>query len=237
MRKSMAAVLIAALATAGCNRVHAQDSGPRVSRNYQVGNFQQIEVEGSYDVDVRTGANPGVSARGGEKLLNQTLVEVQGDKLVIRPQRNGSWWHGMNGHATFTVTVPQLSSASIGGSGDVKIDRIQGGDFDGAVAGSGSLQLGSVEVQELKLSVAGSGDIKAAGKAQSIEFNSAGSGDIDAGGVQSQDAKISTAGSGDIKAHATGGAQISMMGSGDVEITGGAKCQVSKMGSGTANCS
>lgn len=237
MRKSTAAVLLAALATAGCNRVHAEDSGPTVSRTYQVGNFQQIEVEGSYDVDVRTGANPGVSAHGGEKLLAQTIVEVRGDKLVIRPQRSGGWWHGMHGHATFTVTVPQLSSASLGGSGDMKIDRVQGQAFDGALAGSGSLQLGSVEVRELKLSIAGSGDVKAAGKAQSTEYNIAGSGDIDAGGLQSQDAKVSIAGSGDVRAHATGGAQISIMGSGDVDISGGAKCQVSKAGSGTATCS
>src|SRR3954447_23001814 len=68
MRKSVAA-LIAASALSGC-QVHAQeDAGRTVSRNYQVGNFQQIEVAGPYDVDVRTGSNVSVSAKGGEKLL------------------------------------------------------------------------------------------------------------------------------------------------------------------------
>lgn len=238
MRKSTAAVLLAALATAGCNRVHAEDSGPAVSRTYKVGNFQQIEVHGSYDVDVRTGANAGVSARGSEKLLENTVVEVEDGKLVIRPERNSSWWHGSSGHATFTVTVPQLNSAGLAGSGDMKIDRVHGGDFEGQIGGSGNLELGSVDVGNLKLSVAGSGDAKAGGgKAQSVEFNIAGSGNIDTGAVQAQDAKVSLAGSGDAKAHASRAAEISILGSGDVEISGGAKCSVSKMGSGDATCS
>ena len=70
-----------------------EDGGATVSRNYQVGNFQQIEVAGPYDVQVRTGANPSGPRAGPEKLLERTVVEVKGDKLLIRPeeqQRAGS---------------------------------------------------------------------------------------------------------------------------------------------------
>src|SRR5689334_3225077 len=91
MRNSLVAAIVASAALAGC-QVRAENGGARVSRNYQVGNFQKIEVAGPYDVQVRTGANPGVSARGSEKLLERTTVEVQGDKLVIRPQRHGGWF-------------------------------------------------------------------------------------------------------------------------------------------------
>jgi hypothetical protein len=238
MHKSTGAALLAIFATAACNGVKAEDGGATVSRNYQVGNFQQIEVQGSYDVDVRTGAKPSVSGNGSEKLLANTLVEVRGDKLVIRPERNNHWFGGgIRGHAHFTVTVPQLSGASIMGSGDMKVDRVQGERFEGAIAGSGGLDVGSVEAQAVKLSIAGSGDVSARGKARSVEYNIAGSGDIDAGGLQSQDAKVSIAGSGDVKAHAAGTADISIMGSGGVDLTGGGKCSVSKAGSGDVRCS
>ncbi|HEY8591946.1 MAG TPA: head GIN domain-containing protein [Sphingomicrobium sp.] len=240
MRKSYAAVLIAALATAaGCSGVHAEDGGSSVSRNYNVGNFQRIEVAGSYDVEVRTGANPGVSATGSEKLLENTIVEVQGDRLVIHPDKKSSWFRrSIRGHARFTVTVPQLSAASIAGSGDLRIDRIQGARFEGAIAGSGDLDLQNVDVQELKLSIAGSGAVKAgSGKARSAKYEIAGSGDVDAGGIQTQEASISVAGSGDVRAHASGTADVSIMGSGDVELSGGAKCSVSKAGSGDVRCS
>src|SRR5436189_3088723 len=118
MRKSLVAAIAASSATvAGC-QAHGEDTGATVSRNYQVGNFQQIEVAGPYDVDVKTGSNPSVSARGSERLLERTTVEVRGDKLVIHPEGSHNWFSfgwGHHGKATFTVTVPQLSGATIAG--------------------------------------------------------------------------------------------------------------------------
>jgi len=240
MRMSAVAVIAASTALAGCH-AHAENGGPTVSRSYQVGSFQKIEVSGPYEVDVRTGSNPGVSAQGGEKLLERTTVEVEGDKLVIKPQHNGGLFHfGWSSHsnAHFSVTVPQLSGATIAGSGDINVDRVAGQSFEGAVAGSGSLNVGALDVQQLKLAIAGSGGIKVAGgKAQTAEYEIGGSGDIDAGAVQTQQAKASIAGSGDIKAHSSGTADVSIMGSGDVSVSGGAKCSINKQGSGSVNCS
>src|SRR6476620_12055242 len=118
------AAIVAASALAGC-QVHAQEGGgPTVSKSYSVGSFQQIEVAGPYDVEVRTGSNPSVSARGGEKLLERTVVEVQGDKLVIRPQNDHNFFHwgwGRHGKAHFVVTVPQLTAAAIAGSCGISV--------------------------------------------------------------------------------------------------------------------
>ena len=241
MRKSLALAAVAACtAVSGCS-VHAEDGGATVSRNYQVGNFQKIEVAGPYDVDVRTGASPSVSASGSEKLLGRTVVEVKGDRLLIGPEHNGGWFHfgwSTHGKAHFTVTVPQLSGATIAGSGDIKVDKVQGDNFEGTVAGSGGLNVASMNVQTLKLAIAGSGGVKAgAGKAQSAEYEIAGSGDVDAGSIQTQQAKVSIAGSGSVKAHATSTADVSIMGSGDVDVAGGAKCNISKAGSGNVRCS
>lgn len=240
MRKSIAAAVIAASAlTSACGRAHSE--GATVSRNYQIGNFRQIEVAGPYDVEVRTGANPSVAARGSQKLLERTLVEVEGDKLVIRPQHDKGFFHfgwSTHGNASFVVTVPQLSGATIAGSGGIKVNQVRGDSFEGAVAGSGDLDIASLDVKSLKLSIAGSGGVKAGpGKAGNAEYEIAGSGDVDAGAVDAQTAKISIAGSGNVKVRATGTANVDIMGSGDVDVTGGAKCTVSKMGSGDARCS
>lgn len=242
MRKSIAiAVIAASAATSACGRVHEEGGGPSVSRNYPVGNFQQVEVAGPYDVTVRTGGNPGVSGQGSQKLLDRTVVEVRGDKLVIHPEQSHSffsWSFGTHSKASFIVTVPQLAGATIAGSGDIHVDHVRGDRFEGSVAGSGGLNVDSVEVQALKLSIAGSGTAKAAaGKAQSAEYSIGGSGDIDAGAVQLQQAKVSIAGSGSVKAHATGTADVSIMGAGDVDVSGGAKCSISKAGSGNVRCS
>ena len=242
MRKSLAAVAIAAsAATSACGTTRSEEAGPTVSRNYQVGGFDQVEVAGPYNVSVRTGANPSVSASGPQNMLEHTVVEVKGGKLVIRPEKQKGWFQGgwsFRGKANFIVTVPQLHAATIAGSGDIKVDRVTGDRFDGTVAGSGGLEVGTLEVQSLKLAIAGSGGARAGtGKAQAVKLDIAGSGDIQAGGVQAQSADISIAGSGSVTAQATTSADVSIMGSGDVEVTGGAKCSVSKAGSGNVRCS
>ena len=240
MLRSLAAVA-AASALAGCHVDGGEGGGATVTKNYSVGNFSAIEVAGPYDVEVRTGSNVSVSATGSERLLDRTEVEVKGDKLVIHPENGHSFFHfgwGHHGKAHFTVTVPQLSGATIAGSGGISVDKVTGNSFEGEIAGSGGLQLASVDVQSLKFSIGGSGGIKAGqGKAKAVNYDIAGSGSIDAGGIAAEQAKVSIAGSGSVKANATSTADVDVMGSGDVNVTGGAKCNVSKAGSGNVRCS
>ncbi len=242
MRKTMLiGIAAAAIASAGCGQSRTEDGGPTVQRSYQVAVFEQIEVAGPYDVEVRTGDKVSVSASGSEKLLERTIVEVKGDRLVIHPEEHRgffNWGLRTHGNAKFTVTVPSLRGAAIAGSGGIKVDQVKGERFEGSVAGSGDLNLDSLEVQSLKLSIGGSGDVRArSGQARAAEYNIAGSGDIDAGGVKAETATVAIAGSGSIRGQATGAADVSIMGSGDVTLTGGAKCTVSKAGSGNVNCS
>ena len=235
-----ASVAAAALLAGACHfsaDAEERDPGPQVSRNYQVGAFDKIAVAGPYEVNVVTGGQPGVSAKGGENLLAETDVIVEGDTLKIMPKKHkGIRWNWNRGKAVFTVNAAVLRGAAIAGSGGITVDKVAG-DFDGDVAGSGDLRLASVAGGKIKLAIAGSGDVSAAGKADSVNLSIAGSGDINAGGLAAQTAEVSIAGSGNIAANAIGTADVSIMGSGDVDISGGAKCTVSKHGSGDVRCS
>ena len=236
-----AALIAAAGALSACGAARGQDGGPSVSRSYPVGNFNAIELGGHYDVQVRTGAQPSVSARGPEKMMERLVVEVRGNTLMIRPRQDRGWfsmgWRKRN-KVEVTITVPALEEATLAGSGDIRIDRVRGERFAGEIAGSGALRLDSVEVGKLTIGIAGSGDASlGSGKARSAEIDIAGSGGVKAQGVSTEELKVSIAGSGDVRAHATGAASVDIVGSGDVEISGGAKCSVSKAGSGNVRCS
>lgn len=242
MRKMLAAAVIAACTTTSACGFHSDgDAGPTVSRSYPVGNFTQVEVAGPFDVNIHTGANPGVSAQGNQRLIDRLVVEVKGNKLLIHPKSEFRWfggWHWHHGKGTISVTVPMIEAATLEGAGDLDIDKVHGDRFEGQIAGAGGLTVGSVDVGALKLGIAGSGSATAKqGKAQQAEYEIAGSGDVDAQAVQVQTLKASIAGSGGIKAHASGTANVDIMGSGDVNVTGGAKCTTSKAGSGSVTCS
>ena len=239
MRKMILMAIAAAAASAGCES-RAQEGGSATQRSYQVGGFDRVEVAGPYDVRVRTGASPSVSASGPQELIERLVVEVKDGRLQIHPrkERGGFNWNSNRGTATVDVTVPMLRAAAIAGSGEVRVDNISGDRFDGSVAGSGDLHLDSLQVQALKLSIAGSGDVRvAAGQAGNADYSIAGSGDIDAARVRAGTAAVSIAGSGNINGHAAETAAVSIIGSGNVELTGGAKCTVSKAGSGSVRCS
>ena len=213
-----------------------RDAGPEVSRSYQVGAFDRLAVAGPYEVNVVTGGQGGISAKGGSSLLDETEVVVENGTLNIRPKKhNGVRFSWKSGKAVFTVNAAALHGASIAGSGGVNVDKVAG-DFDGDVAGSGDLKVGQVAGGKVKLAIAGSGNVEAAGKADSIDLSIAGSGDIRAAGLASRTADVSIAGSGNVAANASDSADVSIMGSGDVEIMGGAKCKVSKAGSGNVRC-
>jgi len=238
-RQLVTAAAVALLASA-CHvgsKAEDREAGPEVSRTYQVAAFDQIEVAGPYEVNVVTGGQPAVSAKGGSNLLDETEVVVENGRLQIRSKkRNGIHFNWHSGKAIFTVNAAALHGASIAGSGGINVDKVAG-DFDGDVAGSGDLKVNAIEGGKIKLAIAGSGNVDAAGKADSVDLSIAGSGDIRAGGLASRTAEVSIAGSGSVATHATESADVSIMGSGDVEVSGGAKCKVSKAGSGNVRCS
>jgi len=217
----------------------ARDAGPTADRRYQVGAYDRIAVAGPYEVTVASGGEPGIVAHGGQAVLAETDVVVEGGVLKIRPnKKDGMRWNwGKGGKVRVEVSGAALRGAEIAGSGGIFIDRVAGGDFKGEVAGSGDLAITAVDAGAVLFSIAGSGNVRAAGKAQRVDVNIAGSGDVDLTALDAAAADISIAGSGNVRARATDTADVSIMGSGDVEISGGAKCSVSKAGSGNVTCS
>jgi hypothetical protein len=230
-----AAALLASACHVGAD-AEERDPGPEVSRTYQVGAFDKVAVAGPYEVNVVSGGQGGITAKGGSSLLDETDVVVEGDTLKIMPKKHkGIRWSWKHGKAVFTVNAAALHGAAIAGSGDISVDKVAG-DFEGEVAGSGDLKVGSIAGGKVKLAIAGSGGVEAAGKADSVDLSIAGSGDIRAGGLASRTADVSIAGSGNVATNASESADVSIMGSGDVQVTGGAKCKVSKAGSGNVSC-
>jgi hypothetical protein len=240
MRIAIVLGMAAAVAAAGCSRAHSEDGGPTVEKNYAVGNFDRIDLAGAYDVTVKTGANPGVQARGGEKMIEKLVVEVRDGVLRIRPEkeRGFRWGRSHHGKVTVNVTVPSVRGTRLSGAGDIRIDQVKGDEFAGEIAGAGDLTIDRVEVGALKLEIAGAGNAKAAsGHAKSAEYEIAGAGGIDAKGITTETASVSIAGAGSVAAHAANTASVSIRGAGDVDVTGGAKCTISKAGAGNVRCS
>lgn len=239
--------LIAALPLAACSfGSHGHDddgsgapaSGTGTSRSYAVADFTSVDLRGSDDADIRVGAAFSIRAEGPVNMLDELKIEKVGDTLKIG-RKSGSHFHwGSDGGRSVKifVTMPKIAAASIAGSGNITVDRVEGGSFSGSTSGSGDLGITQMNVDAAELSIAGSGDIEAAGNAKQLTMAIQGSGNIDASHLTASAAHVSIAGSGDASATVNGHAEVSMMGSGDVDLGDGATCTVNKMGSGEVHC-
>jgi hypothetical protein len=233
------AIILPVLMLGACSMGEASESSGKAGvRNFQVGGFDKISLLGSSNVIVTVGGAPSVRAEGDTGHLDKLEVTVENGTLRIG-YKKGSWSFGGRkdgGPVTVHVSVPSLAGAEVAGSGDMRIDKVEGGDFAGEIAGSGEIQLASLRARNASFAIAGSGNVTAAGTAETADFEIAGSGDVRAGGLQVKRAKVSIAGSGNVETKATESANVDIMGSGDAVVTGGAKCSVSKMGSGNVRC-
>ncbi|UZK64991.1 head GIN domain-containing protein [Sphingomonas sp. M1-B02] len=214
----------------------AEVRGSGATRSFAASGFTGIALQGSDDVDVKIGATFSVTAEGAPETLDQLDIRiVDGTLRVGRKQSEGKEVDDDKG-ARVHVVMPRLTSASVGGSGDLSVDKAEG-EFSGAVAGSGNLRIGQLSAGAATLSVAGSGDLNVSGTTSKLSASIAGSGDIDAKGLTATSADISIAGSGNLSGTVRGPASISILGSGDVELGGGARCSTSALGTGEARCS
>lgn len=237
------ALLIAPIfALAACNMsagAHEGEGGPSGGggqRSFDLSGFQSISVAGPFDVVVTVGQPHSVRAEGDADLLDRLKIEVDGDTLRIATKKDHWSFGGKHGKATIRIAMPAIDAAAIAGSGDLKIDRVQGDRFAASIGGSGDMDIGAMQVGDAAFAVAGSGGIRAAGSAGVSSIKVAGSGEVDAERLESRNASISIAGSGDVRVRAMETAKVSIAGSGDVTVAGPAKCSVSKMGSGQVRC-
>jgi hypothetical protein len=158
------AILIPVLMLGACSMGEASENeGQRGTRNFQVGAFDKISLTGSPNVIVTVGGAPSVRADGDSRLIEKLEVKVENGVLRIG-YKKGNWslgWRKGHGPVTVHVSAPSLSGAEVAGSGDMKIDKIEGGDFAGEIAGSGEIQLASLRARKASFSIAGSGGVTA----------------------------------------------------------------------------
>ena len=234
------AILGAVLLLGACTANGGEDERPRAmgQRNFQVGAFEGVTLEGSHDVIVTVGGAPTVRAEGEVEELDRLDIRVEGGTLMIGSRRSERWFSFRRHRGvTVYVTAPALNAASIQGSGDLRVDRVQSDAFQAEIAGSGDLQIGQIQAGRASFAIAGSGDIRAAGRADSADVSVAGSGNMGLDRLQTRHASVSVAGSGNVSVNASELVDGSVMGSGNVRVVGGARCTVNKMGSGNVSCS
>lgn len=209
-------------------------------RGYSVTNFDRIQVNGPFVVRVTTGGGSSAYAEGDHRAINEISVQVMGRTLRVR--RNLSTdWGGYPGEseaasATLYLTTHQLEQATIIGTGDLEIDRMEGGRLIVSLGGNGRLAVGEIEADHAALAVTGAGILEAGGHAETGRVSVEGPGTVSAGGLTIDDVTVTLNGPGSIELTAEREAEVTTVGNGVVTILGDAACTDRSVGSGQVVC-
>jgi len=199
--------------------------------------FNAVSLGGSFDVYITQGSTESVKVEAPDNVIDHIITEVDNGTLKIYNKNdNGFHWDDLfGGHKKIAVyvTVKDMISASISGSGDMFFkEGIHTNSLRLKLSGSGDM-IGRVDVRSLESSISGSGDMKISGHADNSAVSVGGSGDYSGRGLVTVNTSVRVSGSGDASISASNSVNASISGSGDIRYTGGAKNIVSsKSGSG-----
>ena len=207
------------------------------TRNFGITGFSRIRVDGPYRVQLSTGVAPFAKASGSAAALDRVAVEVQGNTLIVHPNRSS--WGGYPGDdvgpVEITLGTHELSAAWLNGSGALAIDRVQALLFELAVQGSGSIAVGNADVDQLKISIAGTASSSLAGRSGKMTAIVRGISTLDAAGLEIKDATIGAEGAATVKAGVSNTATIDASGPATITLGGGPACTVRASGSATVS--
>jgi len=206
-------------------------------KELKLDSFSRISFRAEGKLYLRQGSPQKVEVEGDRDYLEELDIRVEGDKLTMGKDNWNFWnWNNGNNKVTIYVTVPDIKSVSVSGSGDlIGENKITSRDLELKVSGSGSLVLEADASGVIDADVSGSGNIELKGKSHDFETHVSGSGKVKLGIVVTDRATFGLSGSG--KVIASGSAQevkATISGSGEVLAADLVvdKCDVRISGSG-----
>ncbi len=155
--------------------------------------FHAIELDGSFDVRARIGAQTSVTVSGDDNLLEFVLIDVRNGVLHVDLERGS---YQMKESLVVHVTTPILRAVVLDGSGDISVEGLAERAFSATLDGSG--------------------DISATGEVDELEVILDGSGDITLTGLRAREAAVELDGSGDVEVFVEDSLRVDIDGSGDV---------------------
>lgn len=237
------------LVTSSCT--YTTGEGPLVEKEFAKDAFRDVELDGSFNVNITQGAQQNVVVNGQENIIEKLKMDVL-DGVLYLSLEPGNY---MNYELEVDLTMPRLQTVVLSGSGDIKLGTFVGLDelkisLDGSgdiesegvlevngsatidLEGSGDIDL-SLKAEKVMVDLDGSGDVDLNGTSSTLKAMLDGSGDIKTYKLQSLRAEVELEGSGNIKVYASKSLKASLKGSGDIRYRGEPTVEAKIDGSGT----
>jgi hypothetical protein len=224
-------------------------NGNRIADTRALNLFEEIQINGEFDVQIDTGQDVSVRVEADDNLIGLVITHVTGNKLIIET-RNGDCIRPSR-PIQITVTVPTVHTIKLNGSGYVNSYGLSSEELDVSLSGSGQITChnvesttatfelegsgsitGSLTAVNLTALIEGSGDIRLSGSSVNADLKILGSGRINANQVNTDVCIAYISGSGIIETFVNDALDATIIGSGTVYYEGNPAVESYISGSG-----
>ncbi len=193
-------------------------NGNNETQTIELDDFEGIDLKIDADVYISEGATQEISISGKtdaiaklEREIDDGIWEIEFDECIKN--------HDLEIH----ITIPELTSVSISGSGDVIGEtpfNSTDEDIEFRISGSGYLSL-EMNADDIDTKISGSGDVRLSGTADTHELKISGSGSLNGFDLVATDQIATISGSGNAEVFVDGGAlETKISGSGKIYYKG-----------------
>lgn len=207
-------------------------------KRYGLTSFEEIEVNADVAVEVTTRAPVSAVVSGSQGALDRITVEARDGKLVIGEKQFAGDENRRTpqGPVTIRINAANLRSATLGGAGSLKIDKLKGTRVTIGLRGPGQVTVGTITADRLSVAMIGNGTMTLGGAAKQAQMTLSGAGMVDAGRLAVDELISDSEGAGDHVLNAVKSAAITTRGIGKTVVLGRPTCTVRNVGSGSVTC-
>ncbi len=207
-------------------------------KRFGLTSFEAIEVNADYAIEVTTRAPVGAVATGPQDALDRLTVEARDGRLVIgqRQFAGDADRKAPRGAVTIRINAANLRSATMGGAGSLRIDRMKGTRVSIGLRGPGTLSVGTIATDRLSVTMIGNGTMTLGGTAKQAQMTLSGAGMFDAGALAVDMLTFDGEGAGDHMLRAVKTAAVTARGVGQTVVLGKPVCTVRNIGNGSVQC-
>ncbi|GHB67249.1 PspC domain-containing protein [Persicitalea jodogahamensis] len=163
-------------------------------REFDVRDFQKVEVGGAYSIDLQRGDNYAVSVDGDRDDVDKVTVSVRDGELLVRKRDNSNIFNINDKRLGLRITMPDLRDIKLSGASKARISGFQNLDRLYAELSGAVESEFDVRADRLELEATGASKTTLTGRARTAKISLTGACKLDASGMEMDEADVRAVG-------------------------------------------
>ena len=201
------------------NFAEIDGNGTIVSIEKEIGEIEELEINGAFDIVLIPGTEGKVRVEADENLMDYILVWEQAGRLIIESDANLDPSRDIIIH----IPIDQLKYMELSGAVDLSCqDILHLADIEIECSGASDCEL-RLEANNCMMDISGASDISIEGEAQRFTFDASGASELDADDFVVKHCVLDLSGASEADVYVTETLEIDASGAAHVRYRGGAK--------------